>query len=119
MLRSISRLGSAFLLIVAASVCVHAQPQPVTSPAGNASEMRAIRAFNTAKATSPLALHAFLTGMPKGADLHMHLSGAIYAETFIDNAIADHLCVNTTTLAFVKNIGTTRSIPAQSVCEKK
>jgi adenosine deaminase len=115
MLRSISRLGFALLF---ASVVCSAQPQPVASPAGNAQEARAIRAFSADKATSPLALHAFLTDMPKGADLHMHLSGAIYAETFIANAIADHLCVNTTTLAFVKNIGTTRSIPAQAVCEK-
>ena len=31
--------------------------------------------------------------MPKGADLHMHLSGAIYAETFIADAARDGLCV--------------------------
>ena len=78
-------------------------------------EARAIRAFDAAK-SSPLRLHAFLSSMPKGADLHMHLSGAIYAETFIADAAADHLCVNTTTLSFIKNIGTTRSLPPQPVC---
>ena len=40
--------------------------------------------------------------MPKGADLHMHLGGAIYAETFIRDAAEDKLCVDTTKLAFVR-----------------
>ena len=56
-------------------------------------ELRAARAFDTAK-KSPLELHAFLEKMPKGADLHMHLSGAIYAETFLRDAREDLLCVN-------------------------
>lgn len=76
---------------------------------------RAVRAFNLAKA-NPLTLHAFLVRMPKGADLHIHLSGAIYAETFLQDAAADNLCVNTKTLSFEKNIGTTRSLPLQPVC---
>ena len=54
--------------------------------------------------------------MPKGADLHMHLSGAIYAETFLKDAAADLLCVNPATLSFTKNVGTTRSLPPQPVC---
>src|SRR4029453_8764074 len=32
--------------------------------------------------------------MPKGADLHNHLSGAIYAESFIDFAASGNLCVD-------------------------
>jgi adenosine deaminase len=40
--------------------------------------------------------------MPKGGDLHMHLSGAVYAETFLKEAAADNLCVNPNpTLSFV------------------
>ncbi len=85
------------------------------TPAATAQEQRTIRAFNLAK-QSPLQLNAFLVGMPKGADLHMHLSGAVYAETFIKNAAADLLCVNPTTLSFSKNVGTTRSLPPQPVC---
>ena len=46
----------------------------------------------------------------------MHLTGAVYAETFLTNAAADNLCVNTATLSFTKNAGTTRSLPAQPVC---
>jgi adenosine deaminase len=85
------------------------------SPATIPHEQRAIQAFNVAR-RSPLELNAFLARMPKGADLHMHLSGAVYAETFIKDAAADLLCVNPTTLSFSKNIGTTRSLPPQPVC---
>jgi adenosine deaminase len=78
-------------------------------------EQRAIRAFNTAK-QSPLELNAFLTRMPKGGDLHMHLSGAVYAETFIKDGAADLLCVDPKTMSFFKPAATTRSIPPQPVC---
>jgi adenosine deaminase len=44
--------------------------------------------------SEPLALRDFLKRMPKGADLHSHLSGAVYAETHIRDAIADGLCVD-------------------------
>ena len=61
-------------------------------------ESRAGAAFDAAKRAGPLALRAFLEKMPKGADLHLHFSGAVYAETFIDEAAADHLCFVTATL---------------------
>ncbi len=38
-------------------------------------------------------LYALLKNFPKGADLHMHLSGAVYAETFIAEAAKQHLCI--------------------------
>ncbi len=38
--------------------------------------------------------------MPKGGDLHVHLSGAIYAETWLRDAAADGLCVDPAALAF-------------------
>ncbi len=46
----------------------------------------------------PLAMHAFLWDMPKGSDLHVHLVGAVYAESWIQAAVEDHLCVNTATM---------------------
>jgi hypothetical protein len=42
----------------------------------------------------PPALRAFLRAFPKGADLHSHLSGAIYAENYIQWA-ADLPCAST------------------------
>ena len=85
------------------------------APAPSAGEARAARAFNKAR-QSPLELRAFLVRMPKGADLHMHLSGAVYAETFLADARADLLCVDPRTLSLAKNVGTSRSLPPQPVC---
>ncbi|MBZ5666546.1 MAG: adenosine deaminase [Acidobacteriia bacterium] len=45
----------------------------------------------------PGLLLAFLQQMPKGGDLHVHLSGAIYAESFIDWASESALCVDRST----------------------
>ena len=51
---------------------------------------------------NPLQLRQFLKKMPKGADLHYHLSGGVYAESFIRSAVEDGLCVDTKKLAFTK-----------------
>ena len=50
---------------------------------------------------SPPKQMAFLLKMPKGADLHNHLSGAIYAERYIEWAAEKGLCINTHTMALV------------------
>jgi len=42
----------------------------------------------------PLGLRWLVLHMPKGADLDYHLSGAVYAESYIRNAIEDRLCVD-------------------------
>ena len=73
-----------------------------TAPSTAGAEARTVKAFEDARKQGPLALRAFLYRMPKGADLHSHLSGAIYAESWIRAAGEDHLCVDTKTLAFVK-----------------
>ncbi|WP_262695786.1 adenosine deaminase family protein [Kordiimonas aquimaris] len=39
--------------------------------------------------------------LPKGGDIHTHLRGAIYAETWLDWAAEDGLCVDTTVPAIV------------------
>ena len=64
----------------------------------------------------PAGLRAFLAGMPKGGDLHNHLSGAVYAETFLKDAAEDNLCVDPVKLVLLPNRGTTKSIPPQPVC---
>jgi adenosine deaminase len=47
-------------------------------------------------------LESFFLRMPKGADLHNHLGGDIYAESFIQQGIEDHLCVNLASLSFTR-----------------
>jgi len=77
-------------------------PRLVAQPSAASAEARTAKAFEEARKEGPLALRAFLYRMPKGADLHSHLSGAIYAESWIRAAGEDHLCVDTKTLSFVK-----------------
>lgn len=62
---------------------------------------RAEAAFNRVRQQPP-ALWAFLKDMPKGGDLHSHLSGAIYAESMIDWAVQDGLCVDNKTLTALR-----------------
>jgi hypothetical protein len=45
----------------------------------------------------PELLYDFLLRMPKGGDLHHHLTGAVYAESYIGFAVDDGDCIDTTT----------------------
>jgi adenosine deaminase len=80
-----------------------------------APEARAEHAYQAAIHNGPLALQAFLAGFPKGADLHVHLSGAVYAESFIRAAGEDGLCVDPTALSFAKPPCSPPLIPAAKV----
>jgi adenosine deaminase/adenosine deaminase CECR1 len=50
----------------------------------------------------PPSQRAFVQRMPKGGDIHSHLSGAVYAEHDLQWAAADGYCVNPTSPALVK-----------------
>ena len=56
-------------------------------------EERTARYFESLR-KRPNLLLAFLREMPKGGDLHNHLGGSIYAESLINFAVADGLCVD-------------------------
>lgn len=60
------------------------------------SEERAARRFESVR-RQPGLLLAFLREMPKGGDLHIHLAGAIYAESLVNFAAEDGFCVDRTT----------------------
>jgi adenosine deaminase len=72
------------LCLAALLFCSISSTAQVAAPTSQ--EARASRAFEAAKKAGVPELYAFLKLFPKGADLHMHLSGAIYAETFIAEA---------------------------------
>ena len=95
---------------------VNAQPgsaaKAARSPEGRSDEVRATRAYDAAIHQGPLALQAFLARFPKGADLHVHLGGAVYAETFIRDAGQDGLCVDPVKLKFVKTTCAEPLVPA-------
>lgn len=93
-------LATAAWLFLPTPSTVRGQATQKSVPAAGTAEQRAARAYDAARA-NPLELEAFLRRMPKGSDLHYHLVGGIYAETFIRDAAEDGLCVDLATHAFV------------------
>ena len=79
-------LGLGAALVLAAGSTHAAEPVKPTP------ETRAAARFD-AVVKDRAQLRLFLRAMPKGGDLHNHLSGAIYAEDFLAWAEADGLCV--------------------------
>jgi len=96
------RLFPSALLIAAVSISSLAQQVSSSHAGSDSHEARAARAFDAAKKQGPLALRDFLVGMPKGADLHVHLSGAVYAEGWVRAAGEDGLCIDSKALTFAK-----------------
>ncbi len=73
---------------------------PLAAAAQGGTEEQAARYFDAIRGDST-ALEIFVREMPKGGDLHSHLSGAIYAESYLRWAAEDGLCVNTARLAIL------------------
>ena len=67
--------------------------------AAQKAEQQTARYFESIRNSPPL-LEAFLREMPKGGDLHNHLSGAVYAESYLQFAIHGGLCIDRKALAF-------------------
>ncbi len=67
-------------------------PVAAGSATGAQREALVARRFAAVR-NSPPQLRAFLQAMPKGADLHNHASGAVYAEHYLAWAAADGDCV--------------------------
>lgn len=93
-------LPKAFCLVAALSACISLPARSQTRPAASA-QQRTEAHFKAVRAQPP-ELWAFLKDMPKGGDLHSHLSGAIYAESMVGWAVEDGLCVDAKTLTVVK-----------------
>jgi adenosine deaminase len=71
---------------------------PASAPAAIDAAERATARHLERIRTDPARRHDFLYAMPKGADLHHHLSGAVYAETMVRLGAQDGDCVDTTTM---------------------
>ncbi|MGA8269617.1 MAG: hypothetical protein WB787_17795 [Candidatus Acidiferrales bacterium] len=102
---------------IASPIWAQAMP-PGNTPAPPSAEQRTAHAFEGARA-NPLDLRAFLVRMPKGADLHNHLSGAVYAESWIRAGAEDHLCVDLNTLSFAKLPAATGANAPQPSCGER
>ena len=90
----ISPVKIAWTLIVVLSCGLTVSAQPGVKSA----EQKTASYFETIRKSPPKQL-AFLLKMPKGGDLHNHLSGAVYAEHYIEWAAENGLCVNNSTKA--------------------
>ena len=86
--------GLLVLALLLATPSVQAQQKSSTS------EQRTAHHFDSIR-QQPGLLLAFLREMPKGGDLHIHLAGAIYAESLIDFAAQDGFCVDRTTSVLI------------------
>lgn len=75
-------LGGVFAALALAGTAA-AQQRPPVEERPDFSEM------------SRAEIRAVIRAMPKGGDLHIHLSGAPYAETYLEWAAEDGLCVDT------------------------
>ena len=108
-------LGIIVVLLVFAST-VLAQTKASSSASTKMSLGQRAELNLQAARENPLQLRHFLLGMPKGADLHNHLSGAVYAESWIRAAAEDHLCVDVAKLAFEKPQASTSAGVQQAAC---
>ncbi|HEX9939669.1 MAG TPA: hypothetical protein VGB15_21220 [Longimicrobium sp.] len=92
---------SARLLIPILLTLLPAFASPARAQRQNTSEAAAARAMEALRG-SPPRLYAFLREMPKGGDLHSHLSGAVYAESYLRWAVEDGLCISRRALALIR-----------------
>lgn len=92
-------LGKSAKALALILVCVFvSQAQSTSSRSSTLSpEQRTARYFESIRKSPPQQL-AFLLKMPKGGDLHNHLSGSVYAERYIEWAADKGLCVNQGTM---------------------
>ena len=100
MIRARIALGLFFSIIL----CSAPSAQTPATHALTPGEAHATHAFSEAKKMGPGELYALLEPMPKGADLHMHLSGAVYAETFLAEGVQQALCVDPLALKFTQPV---------------
>ncbi len=93
-----AKIAATLILILLCAFALPGQTGAQKAAAVQTSEQKTARHFESIR-KSPQQELAFLIQMPKGADLHNHLSGAVYAESYIQWASDKGLCVNITTMA--------------------
>jgi adenosine deaminase len=74
------------------------QQQQTEARASDSPEGRTEKALNEARGNIG-ALYALLKEMPKGGDLHNHITGAVYAESLIQFAADSGLCIDRQSMA--------------------
>lgn len=90
----------ASLSVVAALIAPTAAIGASRPAVSNSDQARTERYFQSIR-NNPNLLLAFLQEMPKGGDLHNHLSGAIYAESLIQWGADSQDCVDPKTMTII------------------
>jgi len=98
-----SRFSAAVFAVLLIAPRVFSQSKPASRPAMTRLEARATLSVESLR-NSPLELRNLLLKMPKGSDLHNHLYGAIYAETWIRNAAEDNMCLDPAAIRGTSNV---------------
>jgi len=91
-------LGRTLIALCAAS-CLGLTQAPARPRSTGTSHME--RYFDSIK-TDPVRLRPFVRALPKGGDLHNHVTGAIYAESYIQWAAELGLCIDPAAVALVE-----------------
>ncbi|WP_033219213.1 adenosine deaminase [Kitasatospora phosalacinea] len=95
---SLRRTSSAALVACAALLLPLAPTAQAADRAGSRPTEAAVDGLLDGIRQDPARLDAFLRAMPKGGDLHNHLSGAVSTELLIRLAAQDDLCIDSVTL---------------------
>jgi adenosine deaminase/adenosine deaminase CECR1 len=85
-------------------------PANAAGSSANSDEARTARYFESIR-SNPNLLLVFLREMPKGGDLHNHLTGSVYAESYIRWAAENGDCVDPQTLYFTAPPCTSPAVP--------
>jgi len=109
--------GLALIAVLVAAGCGPNQGSIADDKTHLAAEARAARDFEVYAHQGPDALYGFMRSFPKGADLHVHLDGAVYAETLIRDAAEDGLCVDLTALSLAKPPCKAKQFPAKELSQ--
>src|ERR1044072_4705619 len=100
-----NKIAWTIAVVLSCGLTLSAQPR--------AAEQKTASYFESIRKSPPKQM-AFLLKMPKGADLHNHLSGSIYAERYIEWAAEKGLCINTTTMTLTVPSSPSKCDPAQT-----
>jgi len=100
------KLACALVVVLSCGLTLSAQQR---SPA----EQKTASYFESIRKSPPKQM-AFLLKMPKGADLHNHLSGSIYAERYVEWAAEKGLCINTMTMFLAVPASPSKCDPPQT-----
>jgi adenosine deaminase len=84
-----------FVFLITSLLAAAQSNRPASAEARTARYLETIR-------NQPSLLVDFIRQLPKGGDLHNHLSGAVYAESYVRFAAEDGLCVDRKTMALLQ-----------------